>query len=88
MASLMYWWFEHMSNMLAACIAATTAFLVINAARLGLDTLGLVVCLTPTLIGVPATAIWVAYYDRKFNAVNARPARSASTSLAPGRSAS
>jgi hypothetical protein len=47
--------FEHMSSMLAACITATTAFLVINAARLGLDTLGLVVWLTPTLIVVPAT---------------------------------
>ena len=27
----MHWWFEHMSSMLGACIAATTAFLVVNA---------------------------------------------------------
>jgi len=27
----MHWWFEHMGSMLGSCIAATTAFLVVNA---------------------------------------------------------
>ena len=32
----MHWWFEHMSSMLGACVAATTAFAVVNASNLGL----------------------------------------------------
>jgi len=62
----MHWWFEHMSSMLAACIAATTAFLVVNANNLGMATFSLVVWLTPSIIGVPAIAIWTRYYRRKF----------------------
>src|SRR4030095_7268449 len=41
----MHWWFEHMSSMLGSCIAATTAFLVVNAHRLGLETFSLLVWL-------------------------------------------
>ena len=62
----MHWWFEHMSNMLGACIAATTAFLVVNAGNLGLQTFSFVVWLTPTVIGVPTIAIWTRYYRKKF----------------------
>jgi uncharacterized membrane protein len=69
----MHWWFEHMSQMLGSCIAATTAFLVVNAGRLGADTFSLAVWLAPSLIGGPAIAIWTAYYRRKF-AVTKRPA--------------
>lgn len=62
----MHWWFEHMSSMLGACIAATTAFLVVNANNLGLPTFSLLVWLTPSVIGVPTIAIWTRYYRRKF----------------------
>jgi uncharacterized membrane protein len=62
----MHWWFEHMASMLASCIAATTAFLVVNAGRLGVETFSLFVWLAPTIIGVPTIAIWTRYYRRKF----------------------
>jgi uncharacterized membrane protein len=62
----MHWWFEHMSSMLGACIAATTAFLVVNAPRLGLETFSVVVWLAPTIVGGSAIAIWTRYYRRRF----------------------
>lgn len=62
----MHWWFEHMGAMLGSCIAATTAFLVVNADRLGLETFGLIAWLTPSILGAPAIALWSAYYRRKF----------------------
>jgi len=62
----MHWWFQHMSAMLGSCIAATTAFLVVNAGRFGLGTFALAVWLSPAVIGVPAIAIWTAYYRRRF----------------------
>jgi uncharacterized membrane protein len=62
----MHWWFEHMSSMLGACIAATTAFLVVNANNLGLQTFSLVIWLAPSIVGVPTIAIWTRYYRRKF----------------------
>jgi hypothetical protein len=62
----MHWWFEHMGSMLGSCIAATTAFLVVNASRLGLETFSLLVWLTPTIIGIPTIAIWTRYYRQKF----------------------
>jgi hypothetical protein len=70
----MHWWFEHMSAMLGSCIAATTAFLVLNADRLGAETLSLALWLAPSVIGVPAIVIWTRYYQKKFGP--ARPARS------------
>jgi hypothetical protein len=70
-AERMHWWFRHMSAMLGACIAATTAFLVTNAATMGFSRSALIVWLAPSIIGTPATAIWTAYYRRRF----APPAR-------------
>jgi hypothetical protein len=64
----MHWWFEHMSAMLGACIAATTAFLVLNADRLGVETLSLALWLSPSVIGVPTIALWTRYYRQKFGA--------------------
>jgi hypothetical protein len=64
--SPMHWWFEHMSSMLGACIAATTAFLVVNAQRWGLDTFSILVWLAPSIVGVPVIAIWTGYYRHKF----------------------
>jgi uncharacterized membrane protein len=62
----MDWWFRHMSAMLGACIAATTAFLVNNAQLAGLPRGSMIVWLAPTIIGTPAIAIWTAYYKRRF----------------------
>lgn len=70
--SPMHWWFQHMSSMLGACIAATTAFLVVNAGRLGFETFALAVWLTPTLVGTPAILLWTAYYRRRFAAARGR----------------
>jgi hypothetical protein len=62
----MHWWFEHMGNMLGSCIAATTAFLVVNAGRLGFETFSILVWLAPAMLGGPAIAIWTTYYRRRF----------------------
>lgn len=62
----MHWWFEHMGAMLGSCVAATTAFLVVNAGRFGYERTALVVWLAPTVIGTPAAALWTLYYRRRF----------------------
>lgn len=64
--SRMHWWFEHMSAMLGSCIAATTAFLVVNASRWGLDTFAVVLWVAPSVIGGTAIAVWTRYYRRRF----------------------
>jgi hypothetical protein len=63
----MHWWFEHMGNMLGACIAATTAFLVNNAGTLGMPSSSLLIWLAPAAVGVPMTIIWTRYYRRRFD---------------------
>jgi hypothetical protein len=85
-ASPMHWWYEHMSGMLGASIAAVTAFLVNNAAHLGLPNTSLIVWLTPGLIGGPATAMWIRYYRRRFtrSAIRPAPVRSSSRGSGPG----
>ena len=69
--SRMAWWYEHMGSMLGGGIAFHTAFLVIGAGRLlGTQLSGftaVVPWILPSLVGIPATAIWVAYYRRRFN---------------------
>ena len=80
--STMHWWYEHMSGMLGACIAATTAFLVNNAGNLGLSNLSLVVWLTPAIVGGPATAVWRAYYRRKFERTATRHDRNSDSAPA------
>jgi hypothetical protein len=76
----MAWWYEHMGSMLGGGIAFHTAFLVLGAGRLlglRLDGMAAVVpWLLPTLIGLPATAIWTAYYRRKFNERGAETVKS------------
>ncbi len=62
--SSMHWWFEHMTGMLGGCIAALTAFLVVNAGSLGL--LPLVAWLGPSAILGPVSAVWTQYYRRRF----------------------
>jgi hypothetical protein len=69
-ASRMSWWYEHMGSMLGGSIAFHTAFLVIGAGRLlGTHLTGfaaVIPWILPAIIGIPASAIWVAYYRRKF----------------------
>jgi hypothetical protein len=77
-ASRLHWWFEHMGAMLGGCIAATTAFLVVNAGNIGLWPM--VAWLSPSIIGTPATVIWTAYYRRRFSA---RSSRSGTSTAAP-----
>jgi len=55
-----------MTSMLGSSIAAVTAFLVINAGRIGLPSHSLIVWLAPTAVGVPLTIVWVRHYRRKF----------------------
>jgi hypothetical protein len=68
--SRMAWWYEHMGSMLGGGIAFHTAFLVVGAGRLlGVQLTGfaaVIPWIVPSLIGIPATAIWVGYYRRKF----------------------
>ena len=68
--SPMAWWYEHMGSMLGGGIAFHTAFLVLGAGRLlGISLDGpwaVVPWILPTLVGIPASAIWTGYYRRKF----------------------
>ncbi len=73
-ADRMHWWFRHMSAMLGACIAATTAFLVVNAPQAGFSRASLIVWFTPAVVGTIATAIWTRYYRRRFARRSASPA--------------
>ena len=63
-ATTMHWWFAHMNGMLGGCIAAITAFFVVNAGNLHLPQL--VAWLAPSVVGSIATAVWTAYYRRRF----------------------
>jgi uncharacterized membrane protein len=65
----MEWWLAHMANMLAACITATTAFLLADARHVGLPDNSLVLWLGPTVAGVPLIVIWTRYYARRFSGV-------------------
>lgn len=74
----MAWWYEHMSSMLAGGIAFHTAFLVIGAGRLlGIELTGITAVIPwvlPSIVGIPATAIWIGYYRRRFNEAGPRAA--------------
>jgi len=56
------WLVSHLSNMFAACIATTTAFLVVNQPRLPTEVAELVpplvIWLTPTVVGSPMIFWW------------------------------
>ena len=62
-----FWWYGHMTGMLASYIAAVTAFLVNNARHMGFGGPIWVWWLLPTIVGVPAIATWTRYYRAKFN---------------------
>ncbi len=61
----MFWWFAHMEGMIGSYIAALTAFSAVNLSRW----FGAAwwVWLWPTIVGVPAIAVWTAYYEKKFS---------------------
>jgi hypothetical protein len=60
----MFWWYEHLGNMLASYIAAWTAFSVVTIGRFVHG--GWVIWVLPTAIGSPAIALTTAYYKKKF----------------------
>jgi len=65
----MTWWYEHMRSMMGGGVAFHTAFFVLGAGRLlgiSMDGWGVLPWLLPTIVGIPASAIWVRYYRRKF----------------------
>jgi hypothetical protein len=66
----MAWWYKHMENMLGVGIGFHTAFLVFGLLRflpIRLEgTWQLVPWLLPAAIGIPATHLWIRYYQRKF----------------------
>lgn len=64
-AEKMFWWFDHMQGMMGSYIAALTAFSAVNLTRWFGSAWW--VWLWPTIVGVPAIAIWTAYYKKKFS---------------------
>jgi hypothetical protein len=60
----MFWWFTHLTNMLASYIAAWTAFSVTTMGPLFHNSW--VIWVLPTVIGVPAIALTNVYYKKKF----------------------
>jgi uncharacterized membrane protein len=57
-----YWFFTHLTRMLAAYIATFTAFAVVNVKFLP----ALAVWLLPTVVGSIGIAVWTRYYRQKF----------------------
>lgn len=71
----MHWWFEHMGGMLGSCIATVTAFVAVNAPRLGLGSSGSLIAWTaPPVVGGVGLTLWIRYYRRKFNPRRSEPA--------------
>ena len=67
-----FWWFEHMSGMIASYIAAVAAFSVVNLGPLFGNAWW--VWLWPVIVGVPAIRVWKSYYRKKFSAGPKAPA--------------
>lgn len=69
-ATPMAWWYKHMECMLGAGIGFHAAFFVFGTWRLlRIELQGawqLVPWLLPFAVGVPAMALWIRYYERKF----------------------
>lgn len=60
-----FWWYAHLGNMVGACIATLTAFLVFNFTT-SLGGPAWMVWLAPTAVGVPAITLWTRHYKRRF----------------------
>ncbi len=69
LSSRMAWWYQHMASMMGACIAAVTAFLVVNIARLAPnlpDVVAWVPWILPSAVMVPIFLTWIRHYRIKF----------------------
>ena len=70
-AERMGWFYSHLGSMLGGGIAFHTAFAVFGVQRLWAydlaGPLAVVPWILPTVIGLPAIAIWTRHYRRKFN---------------------
>ena len=62
-----HWWYSHMAGMLGSYIAALTAFSAVNFPRWFPEFPQVMTWLWPTVVGIPLTFVWIAYYKRKFN---------------------
>ncbi|HEY9126841.1 MAG TPA: hypothetical protein VIM62_06925 [Acidobacteriaceae bacterium] len=60
----MFWWYDHLQGMTGSYIAAMTAFSSVNLSHWFGPAWW--VWLWPTILGVPAIALWTAYYKKKF----------------------
>lgn len=58
-----WWWFSHMTNMLAAYITTVSAFSVVNMTFLP----PIVRWIWPTVVGTTGILLWTRYYRRKFS---------------------
>ena len=64
------WFFEHMTSMMACCIATITAFTTFGAPRLlHLSAVNPLLWFLPTIIMVPIISGFVRYYRKKFSRV-------------------
>jgi hypothetical protein len=67
----MQWWYEHLGSMIGTGIAGYTAFLVFGGSRLfpsvARSQLYTIFWVLPSVIGVLAIIVTIAYYQRKFN---------------------
>ncbi len=64
--SRMHWWFAHMSGMVGSSIATLTAFVVVNAPRLGIASFSILPWVAPGVVGAIGLNFWIRYYQRKF----------------------
>lgn len=60
----MFWWYTHLGNFIGSYIAAWSAFSAVTLSRVFGN--AWYVWLWPTIIGVPAIVLTMAYYKRKF----------------------
>lgn len=76
-----HWKYQHMTSMVGACIAALTAFLVVNARALGVPPpFETTAWLAPTLVGFPGVLLWAARLRTRESPGTVKPAGTAGTS--------
>jgi len=69
----MHWWFQHMSGMIGASIAALTAFSALNARLLGFGGFSTAAWILPGLVFMPIAAIMRRRYRRRFGLETEKP---------------
>jgi hypothetical protein len=67
-----HWVYQHLRGMIIACIGTVTAFLVVNAPRLGLAMFGVTVWVLPGIAGGIGIGVLRGYYHRRFARPGAR----------------